>query len=114
MKLEGRSALVTGASRGIGRAIALTLAGEGADVVVNYSSSVSEAEKVSGEITGIGRRSFVVKADVADKASVGKMVGEVVERFGKIDILVNNAGMAVIAPSENLKKKPGAGESTSC
>jgi 3-oxoacyl-[acyl-carrier protein] reductase len=104
MKLEGKAALVTGASRGIGRAIALALAKEGADVAVNCSSSVSEAEKVVREIVNLGRGSFVVRADVADKTSVEKMINEVIIQFGKIDILVNNAGMATVSPSEKLEE----------
>jgi len=104
MKLKGKTALVTGASRGIGRAIALALAGEGADVAVNCSSSVPEAEKVVREIVKLGRHSFVVKADVADKMAVEKMVNEVVKQLGKIDILVNNAGMATVSPSEKLEE----------
>jgi 3-oxoacyl-[acyl-carrier protein] reductase len=104
MKLEGKAALVTGASRGIGRAIALALAGEGADVVVNCSSSIKEAEKVAQEIRELGRNSIVIKADVSDKTAVEKMVSEVVKQFRKIDILVNNAGMAVVSPSEKLEE----------
>ena len=104
MRLKGKSALVTGASRGIGRAVALTLAKEGADVVVNCSSSVPEAEKVTREIKKLGRRSFSIKADVADKAAVEKMVKEVVNHFGSLDILVNNAGMAIVSPSEKLEE----------
>ena len=104
MKLEGKAALVTGASRGIGRVIALSLAGEGADVVVNCSSSIKEAETVAQEIHELGRNSIVIKADVSDKEAVKKMVSEVVKQFSKIDILVNNAGMAVVGPSEKLEE----------
>jgi NAD(P)-dependent dehydrogenase (short-subunit alcohol dehydrogenase family) len=105
LSLKGKVALVTGASRGIGRTIALTLAGEGADVAVNYAASGAEAEKTAGEIKETGRDSLVVKADVADKAAVENMVAEVIRRFGRIDILVNNAGLAVIGPSETLEEK---------
>ncbi len=104
MKLKGKAALVTGASRGIGRAIALALAGEGADVAVNCSSSVPEAERVVREIKKLGRKSFVIKADVADKTAVENMAGEVLKELGKIDILVNNAGMATVSPSEKLEE----------
>ena len=104
MRLKGKIAIVTGASRGIGRAVALALAREGADVIVNYSSSVKEAEKVAQEIRELGRRSIVFKADVSDKTAVEKMVNEVVKQLGKIDILVNNAGMAVVGLSEELKE----------
>jgi NAD(P)-dependent dehydrogenase (short-subunit alcohol dehydrogenase family) len=104
MRLKGKSALVTGASRGIGRAVALALAREGADVVVNCSSSVPEANKVTREIKKLGRRSFSIKADVADKAAVEKMVKGVVNNFGRFDILVNNAGMAIVSPSEKLEE----------
>jgi len=103
-RLGGKAALVTGASRGIGRAIALALAKEGSDVAVNCSSSVVEAEKVVHEITKLGRHAFIVKADVANKTAVTEMVNEMVKRFGKIDILVNNAGMATVNPSEKLEE----------
>jgi NAD(P)-dependent dehydrogenase (short-subunit alcohol dehydrogenase family) len=105
MSPKKKAALVTGASRGIGRVIALALAREGADVAVNCSLSVPEAEKVAQEIRKLGCKSIVIKADVADKISVEKMVNEVVRQLGKIDILVNNAGMATIAPSEKLEEK---------
>jgi NAD(P)-dependent dehydrogenase (short-subunit alcohol dehydrogenase family) len=105
MSPKKKTALVTGASRGIGRVIALALAREGADVAVNCSLSVPEAEKVAQEIRKLGCKSIVIKADVADKISVEKMVNEVVRQLGKIDILVNNAGMATIAPSEKLEEK---------
>ena len=104
MRLKGKAALVTGASRGIGRAVALALAKEGADVVVNCSSSVPEANKVTREIKKLGRRSFSIKSDVADKAAVEKMVKEVINHFGSLDILVNNAGMAIVSPSEKLEE----------
>jgi len=104
MRLEGKTALVTGASRGIGRAIALALASEGADVVVNCSSSMIEAEKVSNEIKKLGRNSIVFKADVSEKTSVEKMVNETINKFGRIDILVNNAGIATVSPSEKLQE----------
>jgi 3-oxoacyl-[acyl-carrier protein] reductase len=104
MRLEGKAALVTGASRGIGRVVALALAKEGADVAVNCSASITEAKEVTQEIIKLGRRSFSIKADVADKAAVEKMVTEVVKQFGSIDILVNNAGMAIVSPSEKLEE----------
>lgn len=105
LKLKSKAGLVTGASRGIGRAIALALAREGADIAVNCASSIPEAEKVVREIKKLGRNSIVIKADVADKASVENMVNEVVRHYGKIDILVNNAGLATNAPSEKLEEK---------
>jgi len=93
MMLEGKVALVTGASRGIGRAIALKLAALGADVAVNYSGSEQAAEEVAANIEAMGRRAVRVRADVADPAQVEEMVGTVLDRFGRIDILVNNAGI---------------------
>lgn len=91
--LEGKVALVTGASRGIGRAIAVALAEAGADVVVNYAGSEQAAGEVVRHIESLGRRSFKLKADVASSAEVEEMVKATLERFGKIDILVNNAGI---------------------
>ena len=93
MKLEGKKALVTGASRGIGRAIALALAAEGADVVVNYAVSEAAAKEVAAEIVAMGRKAFVVQADISSNEAATAMVDEVVKEFGRIDILVNNAGI---------------------
>ena len=93
MLLEGRTALVTGASRGIGRAIALRLAAEGADVAVNFAGSAAKAEEVKNAIIEMGRKAIAIQADVKDASSVAGMVEEVKKTFGRIDILVNNAGV---------------------
>ena len=91
--LDGQTALVTGASRGIGRAVALALAGEGAEVVVNYASSPDAAEAVVAEIQAIGGSAYSLQADVADEASVEHLFKTVLKRSGRIDVLVNNAGI---------------------
>lgn len=91
--LDGKVALVTGASRGIGREIALTLAGYGADVIVNYNGSVEKAAEVVKEIEAMGRKSMAVQCSVADYEACGKMINDALETFGHIDILVNNAGI---------------------
>ena len=104
MRLKYKVALVTGASRGIGRAIALAFAREGADVVLNCSASVKSADEVAQEIKRLGQRAMVIQADVANKADVDEMVKKVVAEFGKIDILVNNAGMAVVGASAELEE----------
>jgi 3-oxoacyl-[acyl-carrier protein] reductase len=91
--LDGQIALVTGASRGIGRAVALALAEAGAEVVVNYSSSPDAADSVVGEITGSGGRAYAVQANVADEEAVNDLIKTVIERSGRIDVLVNNAGI---------------------
>lgn len=93
MKLEGKKALVTGASRGIGRAIALALAAEGADVAVNYAGSEAAAKEVVAEIEAMGRKAFVIQADISSNAAATEMIDKVVAEFGRIDILVNNAGI---------------------
>ena len=93
MLLDGRIALVTGASRGIGRAVALALAAEGADVALNYAGSEKAAQEVAEAIRAMGRRALVVQADVSDAEAVQKMVAAVTSEFGRIDILVNNAGI---------------------
>lgn len=93
MKLEGKSALVTGASRGIGREIALELARQGANVAVNYAGSEKLANEVVAEIKALGREAFAIQANVADGGSVTDMVNKVIEQFGSLDILVNNAGI---------------------
>jgi len=89
--LEGKVALVTGASRGVGAAIAKVLAEEGAAVVVNYIRSERRAEEVAGGIREFGGRAIAHRADVTDEAAVGGMVAAATERFGPVDILVNNA-----------------------
>lgn len=91
--LEGKVALVTGASRGIGRAIALELARAGADVVVNYAGSEGAAREVVQEIEGMNRKAMMIRANVAQSGEVEDMVKEALATFGKIDILVNNAGI---------------------
>jgi 3-oxoacyl-[acyl-carrier protein] reductase len=91
--LSGHVALVTGASRGIGRAIALTLAEAGADVAVNYHARAADAEAVAQQIRALGRRAVTIAADVADGVAVGSMVGTITDTLGPIDLLVNNAGI---------------------
>ena len=93
MQLEGRTALVTGASRGIGRAIALALAEEGADVAVNYVSSDAAAKEVAEQIHRMGRKAMLAQADVADYPDTFRMAQEVLLEFGHLDILINNAGI---------------------
>ena len=93
MQLEGKVALVTGASRGIGRSIALLLASRGADIAVNYAGNTEAAEKTKAEVEALGRKAILVKTDVADAEACTAMVDAVVKEFGRIDILVNNAGI---------------------
>ncbi|MGF3102528.1 3-oxoacyl-[acyl-carrier-protein] reductase [Rossellomorea sp. DUT-2] len=93
MNLEGKVALVTGASRGIGREIALELAREGCNVAVNYSGSEAKANEVVDEIKGLGREAIAVQCNVADSDAVQAMVKETIGQFGSVDILVNNAGI---------------------
>ena len=95
LDLRGKIALVTGATSGVGREIALDLAAEGASVAVNYRSSASDAETLVGEIVGKGGKAKAYKADVADFADVKAMVEEIVRNFGGVNILINNAGLAV-------------------
>ncbi len=92
MRFEGRVALVTGASRGIGTATAIKLASEGADVAVHYVRSANPAEAVCEEIRALRRRAVAVQADIADRAAVDEMVGQATSVLGPIELLVNNAG----------------------
>jgi glucose 1-dehydrogenase len=96
--LLGRIALVTGASRGIGRGIALHLARQGADVIVHYHSHPDEARAVAGEIAALGRRALPWQADVADRAAVEDLIAGTIAHFGRLDILVANAGFGIPAP----------------
>ncbi|KQL54664.1 3-oxoacyl-ACP reductase [Heyndrickxia shackletonii] len=93
MKLEGKVALVTGASRGIGREIAIEFAREGADVVVNYAGSEAKAKEVAEEIQAMGRNAIIYQCNVANSDEVQNMVKDTTQHFGKLDILVNNAGI---------------------
>jgi len=96
--LSGKSALVTGASRGIGAAIAKRLANDGADVAITYSSSPERALQVVDDLMKTGRKALAVKADAADQAAVRTAVQQAAAQFGKIDILVNNAGVLALGP----------------
>ena len=93
MLLDGKTALVTGASRGIGRAIALRLAAEGARVAINYAGNVKAAEEVKAAVEAAGGAAILCQADISDSAAVEAMVADVVKEFGTLDILVNNAGI---------------------
>lgn len=99
--LEGKIAVVTGGSRGIGREIALTLAGYGATVVVNYNGSKEKAQEVVDAIKSQGKEAIAIKASVSDNKEVESMIKEVMDQFGRIDILVNNAGIT----KDNLMMK---------
>jgi len=100
--LTGQTALVTGASSGIGREVALALADYGANVVVNYASSESSALKVSEEIVRRGSRALLFKADVSEETQVESMFARLLEEFGTVDIIVNNAGLQQDAPFEQM------------
>ncbi len=103
--LAGKVALVTGAAKRIGRSVALRLASEGADVVVNYRTSKGEADEVAPQITARGRRAAAVPADVAKREDVIAMFATVEKEFGRLDILVNNAGMFFPAKFEELTEE---------
>src|SRR6185312_5956538 len=96
LDLSGRVALVTGASRGIGAAVARTLAEAGAAVAVNYRERAADADAVVADIQGKGGRAIAVAADVSQAASVTALVEQVTSGLGPIDILINNAGMAIV------------------
>jgi 3-oxoacyl-[acyl-carrier protein] reductase len=101
-KLAGKVAVVTGASKGIGAAIARHLADEGAAVVVNYSSSKEGAERVVAAIVGNGGKAVAVQADVAKQADIRRLFAEAKKAFGRLDVLVNNAGIYEFAPLEAI------------
>jgi 3-oxoacyl-[acyl-carrier protein] reductase len=101
-KLEGKVAVVTGASKGIGASTALHLAQAGAAVVVNYASDKQGADRVVGEITGNGGKAVAVQANLAKEGDVRRLFTETKKAFGKLDVLVNNAGIYDFAPLENI------------
>jgi NAD(P)-dependent dehydrogenase (short-subunit alcohol dehydrogenase family) len=102
---DGRVALVTGAAKRIGRSVALRLAAEGADVIVNYRSSKAEAEEVVTQIAAMGRHALAVRADVSKRSDVLEMFAAVEKEFGRLDILVNNAGVFFPAKFEELTEE---------
>lgn len=101
-KLAGKTAIVTGSSKGIGASIALHLAAEGAAVVVNYASGKDGAERVVSEIVGNGGKAVAVQANLAQEADIRRLFAEAKRAFGKLDILVNNAGIYEFQPIENV------------
>ena len=100
--LDGQVAVVTGASRGIGRACALELARQGAAVVVNYLSNAEAAASCKAEIEALGAKAITVQGDVSDAAQAQALIEAAIEQFGKVDILVNNAGTSAVADAESL------------
>jgi 3-oxoacyl-[acyl-carrier protein] reductase len=102
-KLQGKTALVTGASRSIGAAIAKRLAADGASVAITYSSSPAKADEVVREIVAAGGKAVAIKADAADEKAVRSAITQTVSTFGGLDILVNNAGALALAPIEQFK-----------
>jgi NAD(P)-dependent dehydrogenase (short-subunit alcohol dehydrogenase family) len=105
MRLGGKVALVTGAQQGIGRAIALAFAREGADVGVNYLDDRNAAEKVVQEVRGAGRRAVLVQADVAQASGIDAMIAKIVGELGGLDVLVNNAGVYPRVPFLEMRER---------
>jgi len=102
MRLESVSSIVTGGGRGIGRAITLALAKEGADVAIVALKDLESAEATANEVRMLNRQAIAIQADITDKESVEAMVARTLEAFGKIDLLVNNAGMVARGPLESI------------
>ena len=107
--LDGKVALVTGAARGIGRAIAQKLAAAGCDVVVNYYNSHDEAEALCGEIRALGRRACAIQARVGEPESVDELFAEFRKQFDRLDILVSNAASGVLRPRSRCRSSTGDG-----
>ncbi len=104
-RLDGQTAIVTGAGRGIGWYIARELAQTGANIVINYATSAGQAEQLGQDLQEFGVKTLVVKADVTDYEQVGQMVAQTLETFGRIDILVNNAGITRDKTLKNMNKQ---------
>lgn len=104
-ELKNKTAIITGSSRGLGRATALVLAGKGASVVVNYNSNPAEAEEVVKEITAQGGNAVAIQANVSRAADVNRLFESAVSHFGKIDILVNNAGIMMTKPMQSFSEE---------
>src|SRR6266545_920139 len=104
-KLNGKVAVITGASKGIGAGIAKQFAAEGASVVVNYASAKQDADRVVDEISKRGGKAIAIQANVAKKAEIERLFAEAEKAFGKIDILVNNAGVYEFVPLEDVSEK---------
>jgi NAD(P)-dependent dehydrogenase (short-subunit alcohol dehydrogenase family) len=105
MRLEGRRALVTGGARGIGRGIALGLAGEGADVAVGYRSDQRAAERTAAEISALGRRAAIARGDPSARAAVERVVAAAIDALGGLDLLVNNAGILRRTPFLDIEER---------
>ena len=103
MQLKGKAALVTGGGTGIGRAISLRFAAEGADLVVNYSRRAKDAEEVVQTARKFGVQAFAIQADVSSDMGARRLLAEMIEKLGRIDILVNNAGWSTIVPHRDLE-----------
>jgi NAD(P)-dependent dehydrogenase (short-subunit alcohol dehydrogenase family) len=103
MEIQGKAAVVTGASRGVGKATALALAARGCDVLVNYSSSKTQAEEVAAEVEAAGVKALAFQADVADDAACRAMMDAAQDAFGRLDILVNNAGTTSFVKHDDLE-----------
>ena len=102
MKLQGKSALITGGGTGLGRAIALQFAREGVNLAINYSRSVEDAEKTAADAQALGVKAFAIKADVSEAEAAEKLVVEAAERLGGLDILINNAGTTKFVSFQDL------------
>ena len=97
-RFTGKTALITGASQGIGRGIALCLAEEGANIVVNYRSNLTEAEVVAAKVRELGQNALIWQADVSDRAAMETMFAGAIEGFGRLDIVVANAAISIREP----------------
>jgi len=105
ISLEGRKALITGGSRGIGRATAILFARAGSDIAINYASRIEEAEKVKVQVEMIGKECLVFKVDISKKDEIDDMVEKCIEKWRKIDILVNNAGIWTYGEIGNMNEE---------
>ena len=103
--LKNRTAIVTGASRGLGKTIAKLLAQNGANVIINYATNLQQANEVVSEITRSGGQAYAIQADISKPSAIASLFDQTIDKYGKIDIVINNAGIMIIKPTRDTTEE---------